>query len=61
MEKLSKFLKEAGAKTGLYFLYICVQIFVLASLLLTTTGIAVHLAWMILNIGFYFATALKDV
>jgi hypothetical protein len=61
MEKPYKFLQEAAAKSGLYFLYVCAQMFVLASLLLTTTGIAVHLVWMILTIGFYFATALKDV
>lgn len=55
------FLRQAGARSGLYFLYICAQIFVLASLLLTITGIAVHLVLMTLTIGFYFATALKDV
>ena len=61
METLSNFMHEIGRKFSVYFLYICAQIFVLASLLLSTTSIVVHVIFMIVTIIFYFATALKNV
>ena len=61
METLSNFMCEIGRKFSVYFLFICAQIFVLASLLLSTTNIVVHVIFMIVTIIFYFATALKNV
>jgi len=61
MEFVTKSLREAAPKLSIYFLYLSAQILVLASLLLVTADIIIHIILMILSIAFYFATAFKNV
>lgn len=49
------------AKIAVLFVYLCVQLLVLAALLLTTTSMAVHLVFLLLTVALYFITALKEV
>jgi uncharacterized membrane protein YwaF len=48
-------------KLGVYFLYLCGQVLILGTLMLTTESMLAHSLVMLLTIGLYFAVCLKDV
>jgi hypothetical protein len=58
LETISKF---SWDRFAVWFLYICAQILVLATLLFTTATMAVHVVIMLFTILLYFITALRNV
>lgn len=61
-ELMDDFKNKVGIeRLGVWFVYICAQFLVLASLLLTTTSVVAHGIFLILSIVFYFLTAVREV
>lgn len=57
-----KKLGERGLwKLGMYFMYLCAQVLILGTVMLTTTSMVAHTLMMILTIALYFTVCFKDV
>jgi len=60
--KMLQKLGERGLwKLGMYFMYLCAQVLILGTLMLTTNSMVAHTLMMILTIALYFAVCFKDV